>query len=355
MVRDDSESRLDMGRGAAARVIGAMIGVASAGFAVPAEARNWRVERRDAVETVTGLAPDGARLVFTCRRGGRRPGTGGLEAAFPLPVSRFADLPATAALRLGNGVDTLTIPVSLTPVQPAPAPIRQGRGVPRAQAAPPADPVGEVVARFGQTGPAAEAETLARVVAFLAAPAPRGVGLVLERTPLSSVMPVAAAAPALAGMRAGCADGIPEESDEIQGPWHQGISTSHGEPITTLVTDALGAAPGGPPAPKLAFSCVDGDFTARLVFPGESIGAPLSILVEVDGRTGRLRLEPGPGPDEAGVRGGEARAVARLARFGTEARITIAPGERAERRLTFDTFGYAFAARRLDRQCPERP
>jgi hypothetical protein len=327
-----------------------MIALGAAMAIQSASGQAWRVQRRDGIETVAMTAPDGASVQFVCRRGGERPGTGSFQVRFP--VGRDLPLPtppANASLELSAGGQTVTVPVAAT--------IARGERLalvpPRERGRRPAEAPGLwdiVTLTFAQSGSLDGADRLAAIATLFA---DRRVRQVDARVPILALSArfAGGATRELAGFARGCRDGLPEEDDEVQGAWHQGLSSSAGQTVVTL-TVSVSKGEAGASRVKLALACDHGETSLRLSSPGRL----QSVAFMAEFRTGERSISvpfvPGPAAEEATAAPTAVKDVIQLLLGAETATLKAAQLGINDTSLPFDVYGLDFALRGMRRLCP---
>jgi hypothetical protein len=327
-----------------------LIAAALLAIALPAAAQSWRVERKDGVETVRVVSHEGHVAEFLCRRDGPRPGTGSFRIAFRL--DRAFPFPTPAApveLRIANGRETvaLTLDAAIERGRRAEPPPDRRRGAARGGTAATFD---AAAFAFIQPGTDQAAATLARIAALFADRRARHVEVEAKSLGLAVRFP-GGAEREMSGFGKGCLDGIPDPDDEVQGPWHHGISSSDGETVVTLTASADRGTDGQGPQVKLSFACDHGEFSLRIATPGRALPEPFEAMLTTARGTHRLAFTPGPAPEEATAEAAGAQAAWALL-IGSE-RATLSARSLADppADLIFDVYGLDFAARKMRTLC----
>jgi hypothetical protein len=315
------------------------------GCILPAQARErFSMLRRDAIETLRLPAEEETSLSFVCDRGASRPGSGRIELRVPRKAMPET-LPGTAlAVRFGNGSERINLPMKALPAENKP---RAGnRDMPSPAL---------VVLVFDQPGEEIAARDMGRIAGLGLARGVRSLQIELSSLDLSVQVPLLGAEKALRAFEQGCLDGIPDEAEEVQGPWHVGISSIDGDPHMALITRANSREPRDihdPHAPKLALVCDNGDYSVRLLFPERQMEKPLRVAFQTGkGRIADLAFTPGPGPDEIRAPRDRIADISRLLWRENQVGISLEkPGE-AQNKYVFDIYGLHFAARRFIKIC----
>lgn len=312
------------------------------GAVLPTQARErFSMVRRDAIETLRLPAEGDTSVSFICDRGASRPGSGRIELRLPRPAALETLHDTALPARFGNGSERINLPMKALPTEHKP---RAGtRDTPS---------TAMMVLVFEQPGEEITARNMGRIAGLGLARGVRALQIEVPSLEVSIQVPVLGAEKVLRAFEQGCLDGIPDEAEEVQGPWHVGISSIDGDPHVALITRATSREPHDPQAPKLALVCDNGDYSVRLLFPERQMEKPLPVTLQTGkGRIADLTFTPGPGPDETRAPRERFTDISRLLWRENQVDVSFEkPGE-TQNKYVFDIYGLHFAARRFIKIC----